>query len=47
MDIITSPRSTGSILKPFLYAGMLHDGLLLPSMLVSDVPLNINGFSPH
>ncbi len=39
-------RSTGSILKPFLYAGMLHDGLLLPSMLVSDVPLNINGFSP-
>ena len=26
---------------------MLHDGLLLPSMLVSDVPLNINGFSPH
>ena len=47
VDIITSPRSTGSILKPFLYAGMLHDGLLLPSMLVSDVPLNINGFSPH
>ncbi len=30
VDIITSPRSTGSILKPFLYAGMLHDGLLLP-----------------
>ena len=47
VDIITSPRSTGSILKPFLYAGMLHDGLLLPSMLVSDVPLNINGFSPQ
>lgn len=47
VDIITSPRSTGSILKPFLYAGMLHDGLLLPSMLVSDVPLNINGFTPQ
>lgn len=26
---------------------MLHEGQLLPSMLVSDVPLNINGFSPH
>ncbi|MDD2436525.1 MAG: penicillin-binding protein 1C [Massilibacteroides sp.] len=47
VDIIISPRSTGSILKPFLYAGMLHDGLILPSMLVSDVPLNINGFTPQ
>ena len=37
VDIITSPRSTGSILKPFLYAGMLHDGQILPSTLVSDV----------
>ncbi len=47
VDIITSPRSTGSLLKPFLYAGMLHDGLLLPSTLVADVPLNINGFAPR
>lgn len=47
VDIITSSRSTGSILKPFLYAGMLHDGLILPSTLVSDVPLNINGFTPQ
>lgn len=47
VDIITSPRSTGSILKPFLYAAMLHDGQLLPGTLVSDVPLNINGFSPQ
>lgn len=47
VDIITSPRSTGSILKPFLYAAMLHDGQILPNMLVSDVPLNINGFTPQ
>lgn len=47
VDIITSERSTGSILKPFLYAGMLNDGMILPSTLVSDVPLNINGFTPH
>lgn len=47
VDIITSPRSTGSILKPFLYAAMLHNGQLLPSMLVADVPLNINGFTPR
>lgn len=47
VDIITSPRSTGSILKPFLYAAMLHDGQLLPNLLVTDVPLNINGFAPQ
>ena len=47
VDIIVSPRSTGSILKPFLYAGMLHDGMMLPGTLVSDTPLNIAGFMPH
>lgn len=47
VDVVTAPRSTGSVLKPFLYAGMLHDGMLLPGMLVSDTPLNINGFRPQ
>ena len=47
VDLITAPRSTGSLLKPFLYAGMLNDGTLLPGTLVADVPLNINGFTPQ
>lgn len=47
VDLITSPRSTGSLLKPFLYAGMLNDGLILPSTLIADTPLNINGFTPQ
>ena len=47
VDIIHSPRSTGSILKPFLYAAMLQDGLLLPRTLLPDVPININGFTPQ
>lgn len=47
VDIITAPRSTGSVLKPLLYAAMLHNGQLLPDMLIPDVPLNINGFSPQ
>ena len=46
VDVITAPRSTGSILKPFLYAAMLDEGQLLPSMLVPDVPVFINGFAP-
>ncbi len=46
VDIVTAPRSSGSILKPFLYAGMLDDGLLLPHTLVPDIPTQIGGFSP-
>lgn len=47
VDIITAPRSTGSILKPFLYAGMLHGGELLPGQLVPDIPTRIGGFAPE
>jgi penicillin-binding protein 1C len=46
VDVITSPRSTGSILKPFLYAALLHDGLILPTTLVADIPTQIGGYSP-
>jgi penicillin-binding protein 1C len=47
VDIIKSPRSTGSILKPFLYYAALEEGLILPETLLPDIPLNINGFSPQ
>lgn len=46
VDVIRSKRSTGSILKPFLYAAMMNEGMLLPRELVPDVPTIINGFSP-
>lgn len=46
VNIITSPRSTGSILKPFLYAAALDDGLLLPHMLVADIPTYYSDFAP-
>lgn len=46
VDIITAARSTGSILKPFLYAGMLQEGSLLPHELVPDIPTFIDGFAP-
>lgn len=46
VDILQSPRSTGSILKPFLYCAMLQDGQLLPDQLLADVPINLNGFTP-
>lgn len=46
VDVIIARRSTGSILKPFLFAAMLDEGKLLPDMLVPDVPTMINGFTP-
>ena len=46
VDIIRSPRSTGSILKPFLYAFMLQDNRILPSSLIEDVPIQIGSYGP-
>lgn len=47
VDIIRSPRSTGSIWKPFLYYAALQEGQILPHTLLADIPVNINGFSPQ
>lgn len=47
VDIIRSPRSTGSILKPLLYASMLQSGEILPDMLVPDYPIRMQGFAPQ
>jgi penicillin-binding protein 1C len=46
VDIVRSLRSTGSILKPFLYAGMQNSGDILPNTLIADVPTRFPGFSP-
>lgn len=46
VDVITAPRSTGSILKPFLYAAALQDGVILPEMLLVDIPTYYTDFSP-
>lgn len=47
VDVINAPRSTGSILKPFLYASMLNDGDLLPGTLIPDIPTQIAGYAPQ
>lgn len=46
VDLVQSRRSSGSILKPFLYASAVEDGSIHPSTLLRDVPVSINGFSP-
>lgn len=46
VDIIHAPRSTGSILKPFLYAFMLNENKLLPKALLEDIPTQIGSYGP-
>jgi len=46
VDNVMSERSTGSLLKPILYAAMMTDGLITPRMIFADTPLNLNGFTP-
>lgn len=47
VDIIQAPRSTGSLLKPFLFADMLQSGERMPDQLVADLPTSYEGFAPH
>ncbi len=47
VDVISARRSPGSLLKPFLYAGLLQEGLILPNSLVPDIPTHFQGFSPE
>jgi penicillin-binding protein 1C len=46
VDMITAPRSSGSILKPFLHAAALDQGLILPKSLLEDIPRSYAGYSP-
>jgi penicillin-binding protein 1C len=47
VDVAQAPRSTGSILKPFLYAKAMENGQLTPQTLVPDYPTRINGYAPQ
>ncbi|GAB1308234.1 penicillin-binding protein 1C [Urechidicola sp. KH5] len=46
VDIIDKPRSTGSILKPFLYAAALDAGVITPEAFIEDVPTQIGRYKP-
>ena len=47
VDIVRAPRSSGSILKPFLYQLMLQEGEILPNTLIPDIPIMVEGFQPQ
>lgn len=47
VDVIQAPRSSGSTLKPFLYAAMLDKGQIWPDMLMKDTPFHAQNFAPR
>jgi penicillin-binding protein 1C len=47
IDLIQSSRSTGSILKPFIYAAMLKEGGITPRTLIADTPVHFSGYIPE
>ena len=47
IDLIRRARSTGSILKPLLFAAMLQSGDILSSTLVPDLPTQFGNFMPQ
>lgn len=47
VDGVRAPRSSGSLLKPFLYALSMDEGLVLPQTLIRDVPTYYGAFAPH
>ncbi|MBL0125936.1 MAG: hypothetical protein IPP83_00470 [Flavobacteriales bacterium] len=47
VDVVRAQRSTGSLLKPFLYADMLQSGERMPDQLVADLPTSYEGFAPR
>ena len=46
VDMVQARRSSGSILKPFLYAHMVNEGLMTTSEMQWDIPTSISGFNP-
>ena len=46
VDIIQAKRSPGSLLKPFLFAASLTDGIIAPNALINDLPVNYSGYCP-
>lgn len=47
VDMVPALRSSGSTLKPLLYAAMLQKGMIYPETLIKDTPYNSHNFSPH
>lgn len=46
VDCSNAPRSSGSILKPILFAASIDDGMILPKQVLPDIPFQFGSYSP-
>jgi membrane carboxypeptidase/penicillin-binding protein PbpC len=46
IDLTTRPRSTGSTLKPFIYAAAFDAGICTPQSIINDTPTAWAGYEP-
>ncbi len=47
IDGVRAVRSPGSTLKPFIYAKAIDQGLICLKTILTDVPVNYNGYDPE
>ncbi|WP_340152161.1 penicillin-binding protein 1C [uncultured Marivirga sp.] len=47
VDGVLAHRSSGSVLKPFLYALGMDEGMIIPETFIRDLPTYFDGFSPN
>lgn len=47
VDGVTAQRSVGSVLKPFLYALSIDEGIISPKSKLLDIPLYFSNFTPQ
>ncbi|MGM0649875.1 MAG: penicillin-binding protein 1C, partial [Bacteroidota bacterium] len=47
VDMCSANRSSGSILKPLLYAHMLSKGEIMPNSLIPDYPVHFGSYAPE
>jgi penicillin-binding protein 1C len=47
VDIASAPRSTGSLLKPFLFAACLDSGEIYQDQLLMDIPSRLGSYIPE
>ena len=47
VDGVVAPRSSGSILKPFLYGLAIDEGIIAPDTMIIDIPTHFGAFFPR
>lgn len=46
VNVVTSSRSAGSTLKPFIFAEAIDGGLICPDTILHDIPLRFGNYAP-